>query len=86
MFFRWYPDEIARLATGQSGSNIGASNTPRLRFFGSAASGLEMVAWQPKGLKRCSEVFFAGNRIEKGERDVTSLCVGRDDGLLEHRS
>ena len=32
-FLRRYPDEIGRLAARQSGSNIGASETPRLRLF-----------------------------------------------------
>ena len=33
LFFRWYPDEIAGLTARQSGSNIDASETPRLRLF-----------------------------------------------------
>jgi len=55
-FFRWYPDEIARLAARQSGSNIDASETPRLRLFekgrlwfedgGVAAKRLEQVQWR----------------------------------------
>ena len=32
-FLRWYPDEIAGLTARQSGSNIDASETPRLRLF-----------------------------------------------------
>jgi len=32
-FFTQYPDEIARLAARQSGSNIDASETPRLRLL-----------------------------------------------------
>jgi len=32
-FSRWYPDEIARLAARQSGSDIDASEAPRLRLF-----------------------------------------------------
>ena len=65
-FFRWYPDEIAGLTARQSGANIDASETPRLRLFEN--SGLRMVAWQPKGLNRCSGGVLVGNRIEKGER------------------
>jgi len=37
-------------------------------FLSRAASGLRMVAWQPKGLNRCSGGVLVGNRIEKGER------------------
>ena len=55
-FFRWYPDEIARLTARQSGSNnIYASETPRLRLLekcrlwfedgGVAAKRLEQVQW-----------------------------------------
>jgi len=43
-FVRWYPDEIARLAAGQSCSKADASETPRLRLFERAASGVRMVA------------------------------------------
>ena len=60
-FLRWYPDEIAGLTARQSGSNIDA-------ILRSAASGLRMVAWQPKGLNRCSGGVLVGNRIEKRER------------------
>ena len=32
-FFRWYQDEMVRLAARQSSSKIDASETPRLRLF-----------------------------------------------------
>ena len=54
-FFRQYPDEIARLASRQSGSKIDASETPRLSLFeqGRLWLGdggiLEQVQWRSLG-------------------------------------
>ena len=60
-FLRRYPDEIATLAARQSGSNIDASETPRLRLFekgrlwledgGMTAKRLEQVQWRSLGGK-----------------------------------
>ena len=60
-FFSGYPDEIARLTARQSGSNIDASETPRLHLFekcrlwfedgGVAAQRLEQVQWRSLGGK-----------------------------------
>jgi len=60
-FFRRYPDGIARLAARQSGSNIDASETPRLRLFEQGrlllddrrvtAKRLEQVQWRSLGGK-----------------------------------
>jgi len=60
-FVRRYPDEIARLAARQSGSNIDASETPRLRLFeqgrlwledgGVTTNRLEQVHWRSLGGK-----------------------------------
>jgi len=73
-FFRWYLDEIPRLATRQSSFNIDASKTPRLRFFWKCGLWLENSGVQPESLKRWSGGVFVGNRIEKGERPPRHAC------------
>jgi len=60
-FLRWYPDEIATLAARQSGSDIDASEAPRLRLFeegrlwledgGVTSTRLEQVQWRSLGGK-----------------------------------
>jgi len=62
---RWYPHEIARLAARESGSNIDASETPRLRLFEEGCLWLENGGVTTKRLEQLQWRRLGGKKIEK---------------------